>query len=178
MARADDEHDAGAGAEDGGTAIDPNGLLIADEPPDAPRRRGRGRPRNDGANSSGDGEHLGTAGGDAKPKRRRRRAKSEKVAINAEFLASQIQGLHVGVAIVLQDMKWSLSNEESQMLATSLEHCCMAFNVSVDPRVLAVSELLGVAMMIYMPRVLMSEPDRHAYEEPTTRQMGGDGIIQ
>lgn len=105
---------------------------------DSSTGRRRGRPRGSGASGTG-----------------RPRAKARaRLAIDADFLASQIAALHFAIAGLTRDNVWLLTEEEAKSLATASVHCTEAFDLRVDPRLVALSELTVVATMIYAPRLL------------------------
>lgn len=102
------------------------------------------------------------------------------MALDAEFLASQIQGIHYGIAILARNTAWQLSDEEAKMFATALVHCADAYSLSVDPRLVALSELVGVCAMIYVPRYFAVSNAAKSREpaEPNETVVGGPSVLR
>lgn len=105
-----------------------------------------------------------------KPRKKRvtKKKEPERVLLDVPFLAKQISSLHVAISIMLQDARWMISEEESEMLSTALQHASEAYDITIDPRWAACMELVGVCAMIYVPRV-MFRPEPPKQQEPTLR---------
>lgn len=66
-----------------------------------------------------------------------------------------------------------MQDEEAMALATATAHCCQAFDVRVDPRMLAIGELAGVMSTIYLRRLFVlrmrkEQPQIHPVEPQAT----------
>lgn len=105
------------------------------------------------AGRDGTPPYRGEARGEAKRERPSpRRSKSSRVVMDAKLLAAQLQGIHHGIAILAGNAVWRLTDAESEMLAGSISHCMDVYQWSLDPRGLAIADLITVCGMIYLPR--------------------------
>lgn len=160
------EFDAGIGIE----SFEPTTAAIPESIDGEPRRTRTGRPdRRTRAGRNAAGE---TAEG------------KHSLGIESLKLSDLLYSIHLGLAhLTIEEME--LDREESKQYADALAEVAKHYAVAIDPRKLAIANLLAVAGRIYGPRILayrlrksMTEESKPATKKaptPITPQPAGRG---
>jgi len=111
-------------------------------------RRGRGRPKKE---ATGEAPKKETAASTPRSSK-----KKEAQQIDPGKLGSQLVGIHQLAVIMTgnQFPELALEPREGEALATAICGVCEHYNLSIDGKTGAFIQLLGVAAMIYAPRVM------------------------
>lgn len=136
-----------------------------------PEKRGRGRPSNaeKAARENAQAAINAASGRDEAAQKtgaasKAAKSKAEKVSINANKLAGQIQGLHIIAAKFTGIPILQLDDKEAFALAESIQNLAEQYEIKINPKVAAGLQLLGTAAMIYGPRYLMMVEAAKAYK--------------
>ena len=118
--------------------------------PEAPKRRGRPP----GVKNAPKAEALSEqpVSGDA-PKRGRPR-KGPAIEFDREALARSLKGTHGTLAFFLSMPELMISDVEATELAGAFADFAREFDFEPNPKVLATVNLIGVAGIVYVPRVV------------------------
>lgn len=114
---------------------------------EAPKRR-RGRPSL--ADSKLREEQIGASASAKEKKKPNKKVEYDNTSI--ENLARQIIGLHMIAAKVSGIEEFNLSEMEAQMLASSVIGVASQYDLAMSGKTGATLQLVGVAVMIYLPR--------------------------
>jgi hypothetical protein len=119
-------------------------------PPESPKRRGRppgskNAPKAEGLNAT-------AIPGDA-PKRGRPR-KGPTIEFDKEALARSVKGTHGTLAFFLNAPELMLSDKEAEELAGAFADFAREFDFEPNPKIMAAANLIGVAGIVYVPRVI------------------------
>jgi hypothetical protein len=144
----EDEAQSGAPAgATGATGATANGA--SGEPASTgPTRRGRGRPRSVPLEEKPIGPDGKPASGGAKPRRKKIQP------VDVLKLSKQIEGMHWMAAQMTGLQELQLHEKEALMLAESMASVSQEYGISMmSGKTAATLQLLGVAAMIYAPRI-------------------------
>lgn len=130
--------------ESGNGELDP----IADGGAGEQPKRRRGRPAKSDSGDSGGNSGIGA--------RKRARAGTQKVGLDLDSLAKQIQGAHALVAIYTKNSLWNIDADESQKLAVATAGVLQHYQMEFNPVVMAWLNLAVVGATIYGPRIALS----------------------
>lgn len=111
-------------------------------------KRGRGRPRKDAADTD-------------EP----RASKSKAQATTAGY-AQALVIIHAGLAAVLKSPEMNLAANEATMYASALDGFAQEFGVVLSSKAQAAMTLIGVAGMIYVPRIAAISARKKAAKRP------------
>lgn len=82
-----------------------------------------------------------------------------------ETLAFAINGFHIALAAFTKAEELQLEDSESEALAKSVWNVAQQFDMSPDPRIIAIGGLIATAAQIYGPRIYVIA-DRRKKEKP------------
>lgn len=119
-------------------------------PPEAPRKRGR--PPGSKNAPKPEGLQATQIPGDA-PKRGRPR-KGPTLEFDKESLARSVKGTHGTLAFFLNAPELVLSDKEAEELASAFADFAREFDFEPNPKIMAAANLIGVAGIVYVPRII------------------------
>ena len=134
-----------------GISRDENGNIRYNKDGSPRKKRGRkpgsgGNPASSGANKSGG-------------------AKNSQNLTAIETLSFAINGFHIALAAFTKAPELTLEDSESDALAKSLWNVAQQFDMSPDPRIIAIAGLIATSAQIYGPRFYIIQ-DRRKKEKP------------
>lgn len=131
-----------------------------------PPKKRRGRP----PNSSKILEEK-TIGNEPPKEKRAYKKKADSFAPNVDNLARQIQGLHF-IAVKMSGFnELAIDENEAKMLAESIVNVAREYDLSMSGKTGAMIQLIGVAAMVYMPRLIsINERKKHHNVIPIDQQ--------
>lgn len=120
--------------------------------PDAPKRRGRppgvkNAPKPEGLTAT-------TIPASDAPKRGRLR-KGPAIEFDKEALARSVKGTHGTLAFFLGMPELVLSDKEADEFASAFADFAREFDFEPNPKIMAAANMIGVAGIIYVPRIVL-----------------------
>lgn len=151
--------------ENGNSGIDPDSAIEDDyarNPDGSIKYKSDGTPARKRGRKSGTGNNAGKRPGNS-----RASAAQDKQTLNGavETLAMVIGGFHLALASFVKSPEMLLDDSETAALAKSVVNVMAQFDLSPDPRIVAVGGLIATATQIYAPRIWLIK-ERRKNEKP------------
>ena len=119
-------------------------------PPEPPRRRGRPP----GSKNVDKGAPLDATPIPPNAPKRGRPRKGPTIEFDKEALARSVKGTHGTLAFFLNAPELILSDKEAEELAGAFADFAREFDFEPNPKIMAAANLIGVAGIVYVPRVI------------------------
>lgn len=144
----------------------------------APEKRGRGRPRKDGAAAPvSPSEASAASTGPGRPKGSGR--KKGHIHFDGDSLATlakQVEGLHQLMALATGIPELQVRPEEAQMLGGAIAAVCEEYDLSLSGKTGALLQLAAAAAMVYAPRFAVVT-QRVKQQQAAARQKAGLRVV-
>lgn len=141
----------------------------------APEKRGRGRPRKDGAAAPVSPSEASVASAGRPKGSGKKKGHIHFDGDSLATLAKQVEGLHQLMALATGIPELQVRPEEAQMLGGAIAAVCEEYDLSLSGKTGALLQLAAAAAMVYAPRFAVVT--QRVKQQQAARQKSGLRVV-